>query len=193
MSNESNVSATSCGASMATQIAILAVESEQADYEAQTSIRDAERAAKREHDKEQIAAIRDKASTLLVDGVVTGSLMMASSAAQFAAAGSKYDADVAGAGASKAAATATATRYTAGSTLLNGLAKGNELAFQSVVTSKDADAAAEGNAAEEAQTRADDANAARLRAQSQLDLKLSIAQDLLRSDADTMHMLIRPA
>jgi hypothetical protein len=208
MSNDTSIGATNSGTSIATQIAILQVESEQADYEAQTSIRDAERATKRQHDKEQVAAIRSKAGTLLANGIVTGSLMVMSSAAQFASASSKYEADTAdvdlstgdeGTGeaidlaATKATATATATRYTAVSTFLNGGAKTTELAFSSVTTSKDGDAAAGGNAADEARARADDANAARQRALSQLDAKLSIAQDLARLDAETMHMLIRPA
>jgi hypothetical protein len=208
MSNKTNVNAASSGTNVATQIAMLAVESEQADYEAQSSIREAEQASKREHDKDQIADIRGKASMLLADGIVTGGLMVASSAAQFASANAKYEADSADVdlstgdkatgeavdvAATKAAATAEATRYTAASTLLNGSAKTTDLVFNSATTNKDADAAEAGNAADEAKSRADDANAARLRALSQLDAKLSIAQDLLRSDADTMHLLIRPA
>jgi hypothetical protein len=84
-------------------------------------------------------------------------------------------------------------RFKAASTFFEGGAKTSDLVFNSVVTNKEADAAAEGNAAEDAQTRSDDANAARLRALSQMDDKVSIAQELLRSDAETMHMLIRPA
>jgi hypothetical protein len=208
MSNDTSVNATSSGTTIATQIAMLAVESEQADYDAQSSIREAERASKREHDKEQIATIRDKAGTLLVDGIVTGSLMMASSGAQVGSACARYDANRANTALKHpglttetpanlantvAVSNKTADLFTAASTFLNGASRTSDLVFNSAITNKDADAAAEGNAAEDAQTRSDDANAARLRALSQMDDKVSIAQELLSSDAETMHMLIRPA
>jgi hypothetical protein len=208
MSTESNVISANSATSMATQIAILAVESEQADYEAQSTIRDAERASKCEHDKEQIATIREKAGDLLADGIVTGSLLMAASAAQLGTANARYDANKAntaledrnldpnaapGLAATKNTGNLVADWYAAAPTFLQGGAKTSDLVFNSVVTNKEADAAGEGNLAQDAQTRADDANAARLRALSQLDGKLSIAQEMLSAEAETMHMLIRPA
>jgi hypothetical protein len=208
MSNDTSVNAASAGTSVATQIAMLAVESEQADYEAQSAIRESELTSKREHDKDQIADIRDKAGKLLVDGLVTGGLMMASSAMQVGAANARYDANKANSdlnhptaetappdelASTVVSSNATADLFKAASTFLDGSARTSDLAFNSAVTNKDADAASDGNLSDEAKARADDANAARLRALSQLDGKLAIAQDLLRSEADTMHLLIRPA
>jgi hypothetical protein len=190
MSTDTSTGATSAATSIATQIAILEAESEMAAYQAETVIREAERASKREHDRLQGEALRDKARDLAIGGVVTGGLMIASSAVQFAAANAQYDAATTGEG---PAAELAAKRYAATSTFLQGSAKTSEPMFAAIVTSDEACAAAQGQAAQEAQARAEDANASRSRALSQLDAKLAIAQELLRSDADTMHMLIRPA
>jgi hypothetical protein len=208
MSTDTSVNTTSSGTSIATQIAMLAVESEQADYEAEGAIRDAERASKREHDKEQVNTIREKADDLLADGIVSGSLLVGSSVAQVGAADAKYDADTANGqlkygtidsntapelAQTAASSTATSSYFTAASTFLQGASKTSDLAFNAVTTTKDADAAEEKNLAEDAQSRAEDANAAQRRGLSQLDDKLAIAEELVRSDAETMSMLIRPA
>jgi hypothetical protein len=76
---------------------------------------------------------------------------------------------------------------------MEGIGKGTDLVFNAVATNDDADAADASHRAEDAKWRADDAAAARQRDQSQLDQNLSVVQEILRSDHETMRNLLRPA
>ena len=83
--------------------------------------------------------------------------------------------------------------FGAASTLLGGTTKVSDLAFGAAEMNDDAHALDEAHAAENAKGRADDAAAAGQRTQAQLDQKLAVIQELMRSDAETMRNLIHPA
>ncbi len=197
------------GMSFETDLAMLEIQNEQVTYQADSGLLEAARAAKREHEREQVDELRDKASNLLASGITQGLLLVGSGAAQGLGAASQYGADMdraktaeqAGATcketpvltATGAAAQRGANSYGAASKGLDGLAKGADLAFNAVAANNDADAADASHEAEDAKWRADDAATARQRDQSLLDQNLSVVHDMLRSDEETMRNLLRPA
>jgi len=196
MRTESGVDATYGGLSYATQLAILEAASEQADCESDRVIRDAERAERREHLEQQVQALRDKAGHLALEAVVVGGLQIGSGVVQLVGAEASYDHDVAKAEKREldaASSSLHANRYAATSTFLTAGARSSELVFTSMTNSDDAHAVAQAAQSEDARARAEDAEAARQRARSQLDQKLEIVEQLIESEAETAHTLIRPA
>jgi hypothetical protein len=197
------------GLSLETDLAILQVESEQANYASDSAILEAARAAKRAHDREQVDDLRDKASHLMTSGIVQGALLVGSGVTQALSATSQYAADMDRAhtaancpDACKVAPTLTeegaaaqrnANLCGAAAKTLEGGSKATDLAFNSIATGDDADAAAASHEAEDAKCRADDAASARQRDQARLDQNISVIEEMLRSDHDTMRNLLRPA
>jgi hypothetical protein len=92
-----------------------------------------------------------------------------------------------------AAAQRDANLLGAAARTLEGGAKATDLAFNAITTGDDADAAAASHEAEDAKWRADDAASARQRDQTRLDQNLSVIEEMLRSDHETMRNLLRPA
>src|SRR5262249_29392530 len=82
------------GASIEITLAVLEVQSEQANDQADSAILESARAAKREHDREQVDALRDKATHLLISGAVQGALLVGAGAAQAVSATNQYGADM---------------------------------------------------------------------------------------------------
>jgi hypothetical protein len=197
------------GMSFETDLAILQVECEQANYTSDSAILEAARAAKRAYDQEQVNELRDKASHLMTSGAVQGALLVGSGAMQAVSATSQYRADMDRATtaakcgdtckcpptltAEGAAAQRNANLYGAGAKSFEGGAKATDVVFNSITAGDDADAAAASHQAEDAKWRADDANAARQRDQARLDQNLSVIEEMLRSDHETMRNLLRPA
>jgi hypothetical protein len=207
---DSNSGAVTLGGatSLAGQLAMLEVAADDASYQADAVVRDAARAAKQQHDQQQSQALRDKASALFDSAWVVGGLEVAAGAAQVGSACSQFSSDTATLAASDrpegcllkadlgreaASASRHAKCWSATSSFLGGATKASELGFSSAEANDDARAADESHAAEVAKGRADDASAALQRTQAQLDQKLSVIEDLMRSDAETMRNLIHPA
>lgn len=207
MSTTAIVHSSGQGMSLETDLAILEVENEQVSYQADSAVLEGARAAKREHDREQVESLHDKANNLLASGITQGVLLVGSGAVQGLSATSQYNADMDRARSAEqcgktgaptlttagAAAQRNASWYGATGRGMDGVAKGMDLAFSAAATNDDADAANASHEADNAKWRADDAAAARQRDQSHLDQGLSVAQEMLHSDQETMRNLLRPA
>lgn len=215
-----SVGSMSAGLGFATRLAMLEVESEQAQYDADCKLRDAAREAKQEHNKKQVEEIRSKASALMVQGFTSGALQIGAGAAQFASVSSKLEAGQAKLQSEEIGqqlqqtprealdrfalleqraslneqaiqSKALAERLCAGASVLKSSEDVVKASFGAVVTGREANAAAQAHAAENAQARADDANEAARRRQAQLDQKLGILQQILEGEAETRRMLLR--
>jgi hypothetical protein len=176
---------------LAAELAVLEMSADETSYLADRVTRDAERAAQRQRVADQVEAMHDKATIIGLDAVVDGCLGATGGIMQGLSVGAQYDADVAkanegiDAGANRAAGT-----YRAISDSTGAVEKANDLAFNSVETGLDSESTEAAQQAEAAKQRAEDANTAAQRTVSQDDQKLSIIQEMLRSDADLMHTLI---
>jgi hypothetical protein len=207
MSTQPIASTISHGMSFETDLAVLEVQNEQSNYQSDSAILESARAAKRAHDRAQVDALRSKASTLLASGITQGVLLTGSGAVQGLGVASQYDADmdrahvVEGAGVDKAptltaagaAAQRNANLYVAAAKGADGIAKGTDIVLNAVTANEDANATDASHEAENAKWRADDASSARQRDQSRLDQSLSVVEEMLRSDHETMRNLLRPA
>lgn len=207
------------GLGLAARLALLEMESEQAMYRADCTLRDAAREAKRAHDERQVEEMRNKASALMTQAFTSGALQIAAGAAQFASVSSRLEAgqsrlEADGVAKSSAAARpdganrgafleeqtlrgkaleteAVAKKLCAAATVLNGSAETVKALMNSVAAGYDANAAKERSAAENAAWRADDANESARRRQAQLDQKLAVIQQILEDDADTRRTILR--
>jgi hypothetical protein len=208
MNSNSGAVTMSGATSLSGQLAILEMAAEDEAYKADAAIRDSARESQRQHDQQQSQALRDKASTLLESAWVVGGLEVASGAAQIGSACSQFTSDTAtlaaadrpddcllksDLGLEAAAASRDAKYWAATAAFLNGSTKAVDTAFSSAESNDEADAADQGHLAENAKGRADDAEAACQRTQSQLDQKLTVIEELMRSEAETMRNLIHPA
>jgi len=196
------------GMSFETELAILEIQNEQVSYRADSAILEGARADKRARDRDQVDALRDKADHLLASGIAQGALLVGSGVLQGVGTASQYNADMdrartaekAGKACDAPTLTATGAKAQRNANLcgaaaktMEGLGKGTDLVFNAVATNDDADAADASHRAEDAKWRADDAATARQRDQSQLDQNLSVIEEMLRSDHETMRNLLRPA
>lgn len=214
MTNVANVSG---GFGLATQLAMLEIESEQAQYRSDCIIRDASREAKRQHNEQQVRELRDKAGSMMVGAITTGALQIASGAAKVVSVSSRLDAGYAElestkldgalrgdsplgpqALEAKAAvqlraleARSLADRLCTASTVLSSSADTVKSVFSAVAGNHDAKSARAAHSAEDAKGRADDANDAARRRQTQLDQKLGMLQQLLDAEAETRRAMLR--
>ncbi len=176
---------------LAAELAVLEMSADDASYQADRITRDADRAAHRQMVAEQVAAMREKASTMRLNAVVDGCLGVTGAAMQGLAVDAQYDADMARANNSiNPGAARDVGIYRAISDSTGAIGKVNDLGFNSRVESLDSQSTEAAQAADAAKQRADDANSAAQRTLSQSDQKLAIIQEMLRSDADVIHTLI---
>lgn len=214
------INAIGAGFSFATQLAMLEMESEQTQYRADCAIRDAARQSKREANQKEIEQIRSKASSIMTQAITTGALQVAAGGAQIASVSFELDAGYAKLESAdlehsidklpadspmheamwkkqtaldaEALARATTSKFLCASSDI--LTKSNrvvELASSTVTNGHDAAIAQEKHRAEDAHTRAHDANEAARRRLSQLDQKLGILQQILDSEAETRRAMLR--
>lgn len=215
-----NVASMSAGLGFATRLAMLEVESEQAQYDSDCKLRDAAREAKREHNKKHVEELRSKASALMAQAFTSGALQIGAGVVQFASVSSKLEAGQAKLQSEDIGqqlqqtpkgsldrsalleqrapleqramqSNALANRLCASADILKGSADVVAASFGAVVARRDANAAAQSHAAGDAQSRADDAGEAARRRQTQLDQKLGILQQILEGEAETRRMLLR--
>jgi len=203
------------GLGMATRLALLEIEAEQAQYQADCTIRDAAREAKRQHNERQVEEMRNKATALMTQAFTSGALQVAAGTVQLASASSRLDAGQAKLDANRLThasdargqdavlqeqyalrsralqGEATANRLCAAATLLNASSEAVKALTNAVASGRDADIASATKAAESAGWRADDANESARRRLAQLDQKLAIIQRMLDDDADTRRALLR--
>lgn len=203
------------GLSVGARLALLEMEAEHAQYRTDCMIRDAAREAKRHHNERQVEEMRNKANALMTQAFVGGALQVAAGGAQLASVSSRLEAGQATIEAnglrhstadsdcaelvheqlllrSKALdSEAMANRLCAVASLLNASADTAKSLTNSVAAARDADATAAANAAEDARSRAEEANESARRRLSQLDQKLDIIQRMLEDDANTRKTLLR--
>lgn len=202
------------GLSLGARLALLEMEAEHAQYQADCMIRDAAREAKRRHNERQVEEMHKKASALMTQAFVGGGLQVAAGGAQLASVSSRLEAgqtalEANGLKRSVAAndagaleqqqllrnqalhSEAMASRLCGVATILGASADAAKGLTNSIAAARDADAAAAANAAEDARSRAENANEAARRRLSQLDQKLAIIQRMLEDDANTRRALLR--
>jgi len=177
--------------SLATEMAMLEISSDDASFAAEGKILDAERAAQRELERRQISELREKASTMRRHAWVNAGIQLASAAGTAVGAFAQYKADVAKlANCERPGAARTAKLAEGGAKTMDGFTKVSDLAFGAVETDHETASLEWSHEADAAKDRAERASRAAERVETQSDQKLGIVQEMLRSDADLMHTLI---